>query len=912
MIDIQAVETAFLDALSDHGTGLYDPTDIRIDDQKHRVRGLDQKKKDLEYQIFTDDPASGWFRDYKLGIRGTFTAKPEQQPRLTPAERKAAQQERDENRRQRQERQDALWAERAEYCRRLYKSASGDDVLTHPYAASKGWTIAPHIRRIQRIHKSEYFNDPQKTGSINDALVVPIFSIDKKLWMVQIITADGTKLFPKDCKKIGHFYPIKGRPGGLYLICEGVATGLALHAATGETVFCCLDASNLLAVDGILAEHSPDRVRVACGDNDHGNPDNPGAKKAHQTDCPTLLPQFPDGADTGHTDWDDWLRGYGTADELCAMLGNLFQPEPEEPEHDYDETPDEYLPADYPDDAPKPVDKGIFDDGVVKFLGFNNSRAYYLPHGFRQVVEMSVGQHTKLQLLGIAPKHYWEAYFPSSKRNNDGVDWDMAADSFLRRSQAKGVFNPRLIRGRGAWFDDGRSIVHAGDRLVVDGQQVGLNEIDSRFIYPMADATAVTMADPMPPSEAKRFAQICDAIQWEETIFGRLLAGWCFLAPICGAIDWRPHIWLTGGAGTGKSTVMNRVMKPVLGDNHIFAAGDSTEAGLRMRLRQDAFPVIFDEFDSEREKAAKRTEDVLALITQSSTDTGAEIIKGGAGGKDDSYKIRSMFAFASIAVNIRNEAHESRLCVMTLKKPKPGEKNSPERLQHFRRLEAMIQSTLTDEYIKRLQARAIKLIPVIRKNIKTFSEAAALSPALGGMRLGDQVGALLAGSYGLFSNGEITKEDAVKWIDAQNWGSVNTASDAGDDKTCLDLILTEPVRVEGASKVRTMSVAEMIEMSARYRGGDADIGYEHTDATLARMGIKVRDTLAGERQVVIASRHKALSRILQNTPFEVSYARTIGRIDGAQKTKTERFAAVTSKAVALPIDRVIDRQEYLV
>jgi nucleoid-associated protein YgaU len=32
-----------------------------------------------------------------------------------------------------------------------------------------------------------------------------------------------------------------------------------------------------------------------------------------------------------------------------------------------------------------------------------------------------------------------------------------------------------------------------------------------------------------------------------------LLAGWIALAPICGAMRWRPHLWLTAAAGAGKA-----------------------------------------------------------------------------------------------------------------------------------------------------------------------------------------------------------------------------------------------------------------------------------------------------------------------------------------------------------------------
>ena len=52
--------------------------------------------------------------------------------------------------------------------------------------------------------------------------------------------------------------------------------------------------------------------------------------------------------------------------------------------------------------------------------------------------------------------------------------------------------------------------------------------------------------------QAYEILELAQQFQWDVQASGMLLAGWVALAPICGALDWRPHIWLTGGAGTGK------------------------------------------------------------------------------------------------------------------------------------------------------------------------------------------------------------------------------------------------------------------------------------------------------------------------------------------------------------------------
>jgi len=543
-----------------------------------------------------------------------------------------------------------------------------------------------------------------------------------------------------------------------------------------------------------------------------------------------------------------------------------------------------------------------YDDGVIKFLGWNNGHGYYITSAFGQVVSLAAAQHTKLQLIQLAGANYWSQNFPPTNKNSGSVDWDLAADSMIRRSQEVGVYDSKRIRGRGAWFDDGRSVVHAGDKLVLNGNQIDLDAIDSRYIYPLANAMDVTLEKPLPSSEAVKFMRICEMVRWEDPIASRLLAGWCFLAPICGAIDWRPHLWLTGPAGSGKSTVLTRIMRASLGGMFIHAAGDTTEAGLRQRLRADALPVLFDEFESEREKAAQKTQDVLSLVRQSSSDTGAEIIKGGANGQDDSYLIRSMFAFASISVNIKGQADESRLTVLSMRGSTDEERNDPEVQHHWIKFQRMISETLTHDYIQGLQARAIKMIPVIRQNIEAFSNAVAQSPALGGKRLGDQVGTLLAGAYSLHSSTPIDLEGALKWIASQDWSGVSNTDAEADELVCITRITSHMVRAEGRLIAQTLTIAELIDIACKIEIGSDNIDSITADEILQRYGLRCVED-GGVWEVRIATVHRELEKILHGTGYQ-GWGRILLRLDGAKKCGTTRFAKVPSRAISVPLSVV--------
>lgn len=629
-----------------------------------------------------------------------------------------------------------------------------------------------------------------------------------------------------------------------------------------------------------------------------------------------------DLADAEDEGWDgDQVLAYikkhaRTAAEVRTFGSPQPQPQPEPagdselepPPGDYDDVPPD---MDYGDaggwgEAPDDMDLG--SNEAFRILGWDRGRAYYLPNDCRQVVELAAGGHTKLNLLQLAPLRYWREWFPVESRKSDGVDWEMAADSLMRRAQRAGIWDAGLVRGRGAWFDSGRSAVHAGDQVVLDGKAYELHDVPSSYVYEAGKPMKITMAEPMGNEEAHLFANICDSVRWERKIFGRLMAGWCFLAPICGALDWRSHIWITGGAGSGKSTVLNKIIKPALGENMIYAAGDTSEAGIRMRLRQDALPVVFDEFEAEREKASKRVEDVMALVTQSSSDTGASIFKGGMGGKADEYKIRSMFAFASISVNMKQHAARTRVTVLSLKTPLPGHRETAADVEQYNQLVRDILDTLTPDYISRLQARAIRMIPVIRENAIAFSEAAAVS--LGTRRLGDQVGTLLAGAFALFSTKKITRDEAAKWIMQQDWTDVADDDEDRDESSCIGHILAHPVRVETkGGTVKTRSIGELVELVAGTLSSDTEVTAGDAIATLGRFGLRVERNVQGKFEVWIAQTHKELSRVLTDTAYASSWARVLLRTEGATKLGVKKYAGVASRGVALPVANMMSGKE---
>ncbi|MFC7556425.1 toprim domain-containing protein [Pseudoroseomonas wenyumeiae] len=157
--------------------------------------------------------------------------------------------------------------------------------------------------------------------------------MDGRLWGVQRVDVDGTKLFLKGARTEGGHALIGGRPkpGAPLLVVEGYATGATLHEATGLPVAVAFNAGNLLAVAKAYRAADPSRPIVIAGDNDHHLPrravplPNVGKEKAEAAAAAVrgvaALPAFPPG-DRG-SDWNDLARRQGHAPVVAAISGAL-------------------------------------------------------------------------------------------------------------------------------------------------------------------------------------------------------------------------------------------------------------------------------------------------------------------------------------------------------------------------------------------------------------------------------------------------------------------------------------------------------------------------------------------------------------------------------------------------------------
>jgi putative DNA primase/helicase len=524
-------------------------------------------------------------------------------------------------------------------------------------------------------------------------------------------------------------------------------------------------------------------------------------------------------------------------------------------------------------------------------LGFDEGVFYYQPRSTGQVVAIARGSHTGTNLVQLAELGYWEALYPSKT----GVNWLAAASSLFAEQARVGIFSPDRIRGRGAWWDAGRSVLHLGDRLLIDGTQHPITKApSSRFHYQrLASIDLPEHLQPLNDELGMELIDIASRFHWEVPASGLLLAGWIALAPICGALQWRPHIWLTASAGSGKSAILDRLIGPLIESLALFPEGNTTEAFIRQQLRSDAVPVVFDEAESNEKADRQRIQNILSLARVSSSSGRGVIGKGGADGTAQSFTIRSMFLLCSISTALKQGADQSRFAQLTLRNPSFMPK--PERLAHWSALDADITRVCTVELGQRMMLRMVRQIPIIRDSVAVFRRAAA--ERFDSQRQGDQYGTLLAGAWSLMNSRPATIEDAYYLIDANNWDAYKEQSEA-DEERCLQHILQHQIRVEGDRGTGySRTIWELVEL-ARGSAASMEIGPTAAESHLGRIGVKVE----GER-LVISNTAKALRRILDGTPWMDCYATVLTRLPGAKKAGVVRFKGMAgvSRAVSLAI-----------
>jgi len=266
--------------------GLEPPESLEADGKIHRFPG---RSGASWYLLHLNGVPAGCFGNWRSGISETWCSKSKSE--MSDIERQATWERVKAARQQRDIEQARSHAEAATRAAAIWASAV--PAMAHDYLNHKA--IKGHGVRTDGHY-----------------LLVPMRCTAGKLHSLQTIAPDGSKRFMQGGLVAACYFAI-GKPDGLLVLCEGLATGATLHEQTGGAVAVCFSASNLMPVALALRAKYPAMSMTIAADDDwktHGNPGLTAARAAASAvDARLAIPDFT-GLQRGikDTDFQDMAR----------------------------------------------------------------------------------------------------------------------------------------------------------------------------------------------------------------------------------------------------------------------------------------------------------------------------------------------------------------------------------------------------------------------------------------------------------------------------------------------------------------------------------------------------------------------------------------------------------------------------
>ncbi|HGE5059137.1 TPA: primase-helicase zinc-binding domain-containing protein [Klebsiella pneumoniae] len=379
------------------------------------------------------------------------------------------------------------------------------------------------------------------------SLVVPLYNETGELVNVQLIRHDGVRHYLAGGQKQAACHRIPG--GALVAVCEGYATGLSIHLATGATVYCAMDAGNLLAiaqvVRGMDDPLQPCRLWLAA-DNDATTTGNPGKTKAEQAAAAVgAVVALPPTAG----DWNDYHQAHGLEETKRAIMSQIEQTQQQ------DASQKEGPLAEIAKEEPKAAEvitlrPGLSNQGVEIGKMAPSQRAELLRERLGEVA---------VNIVAATVYRY------------TGSLWEHVSDAIQRREMAAiyadhGVpFSSKMLSGV---VDTMKEMIPlmAVPRDDLIGFANGVYDMAARAFRPHSPAdgllshNGITYGEPLPgetlENSAPYFSKwLVHAAESDVAKMERIKAA--LFMVLANRYDWQLFLEVTGEGGSGKSVMAN-------------------------------------------------------------------------------------------------------------------------------------------------------------------------------------------------------------------------------------------------------------------------------------------------------------------------------------------------------------------
>ncbi len=461
-----------------------------------------------------------------------------------------------------------------------------------------------------------------------------------------------------------------------------------------------------------------------------------------------------------------------------------------------------------------------------------------------------------------------------------------------------------MVRGLGAWLgDDGNLVLHCGDAVLVGDQQQSPGLID-KLIYP--GAPPILRPWPAPVGGGRdgvgaEVLQLSSTWNWRHPRRNpRLVIGFIGAAMVGGALEWRPALWASGDAGTGKSTFL-KMIKGMLG-RALVASGDASAAGIRQKLGFSSLPVAVDEIEAGQDD--HQVQQILKLIRNSSS--GSTALRGGADHSGTEFTIRSCFLANSVLVPAMSRADRSRVAIVELLELPSG----------------VVPLDLSPVRLRDLGAKLLRRMVDGWQRWSETSEMYRAACAGKGFssRTCDLYATLLAAADLLVEDSEIHADYTDELVEEVMIDGPDDDEAVGDQEWCLQHLLTSLLPTDGPNRLSVGHwVAQAVDGSfpdQRQEGYYCD-GRKNASDLLGTFGMRIviEDD---QKWFAVANSHQALARLFAGTHWfgrsgtTSIWKQTLGRLPGArQRKKTMRFDGAATELCRNLGDVVIRRRSVL-
>lgn len=526
-----------------------------------------------------------------------------------------------------------------------------------------------------------------------------------------------------------------------------------------------------------------------------------------------------------------------------------------------------------------------------------------------------------------------------------GFDQAEASRALIEECDRKGIFDAAgKIRGRGAHRHNFTGLVlHCGDKVLVSEHRVDGSIRDWTWIDPGVHAGFVYQGEgkiPRPADEdddaaaARKLIKLLMTWNWRrELVDVRLVLGAIGASFIGGALRWRSNIWITGGSGTGKSTLngLDGLLHQLFGDG-MFRTGNTSAAAIRQNLLNSTIPVMIDEFEAKKDN--RKVEEVIELARLGSS--GEKMHRGGADHKAHEFTIQSCFWFSSINIPPLEQQDRNRLGIVELMPF--DETPAPIDWQKFN----------APDLGRRLMKRMVAKWPLVQATIDKY--VAALADTGHEQRGAKQFGTLLGCADILVMDWDTPDnlpddEEIALWADKCRPENMREVSQNEPDYVrCLSHLLDRQVQSRGGDERVALSSwigdavrcadDPLFDQAPPDDGQDQERIDQNAGRKLQEIGLKLVNAryLPAERAVdgrvtqkarwgasaydkdqpgflAIANTHGGLKPHFDGTNWNGNWSESLRRTPGAIEGVKVKFGRRACWAVLVPLYAVLDEVE---